>query len=118
MKSHNTPSNAAILGAKEISTSMPGIGSKISNALLSVFRAILIFCAKICLRILKEIGKCLLAVVGFVAGVIVEAAIDLRWLLLASLAVMALALLWKQSMHRSHQARLYELLHPPVQIAR
>ena len=100
MKSHNTPINAAVLGAKEIGTSMPGIGSKIGNTLLSVFRAILIFCAKICLQILKEIGKCLLAVIGFVAGVIVEAAIDLRWLLLASLAVMVLALLWKQCSHR------------------
>ena len=95
---------------------MPGIGAKIGNAILSAFRAILVFCAKICLRILKDLGLCLLSVVRFVAGCLVEAAIELRWLLLTSLALIALLLLLRQSMQRSHEARALDLGHTPDRI--
>ena len=118
MDTPNATNNASVLGSTVIGASEPGIGAMIGNALLSVFRAILLFCAKICLLILKELGMCLLAVVGFVAGVIVEAVIDLRWLLITTLAIMVIALIWKQSMHRAQQIRQYELAHPPVQISR
>ena len=110
--------NAPELGAKDIGAPKPGIGAKIGNALGLACQSILVFCAKICLRILKEIVVCLLAVVGFVAGVIVEAAIDLRWLLIITLTFISILLLWKESMNRSRQLRQYELLHPPVQISR
>ena len=96
-----------------IGDSKPGIGAMIGNALLSVFRAILLFCAKICLQILKELGLCLLTVIGFVAGVIVESIIELRWLLITTLALMVIVFLWKQSMHRSDEARALELGRTP-----
>ncbi|MFZ4779423.1 MAG: hypothetical protein ACOYM3_29020 [Terrimicrobiaceae bacterium] len=54
-----------------------------------------------CLRILKEIGADVLAVVRFVVGVFAETIIELRWVILTGLAVMAL--LWIWMMHDPHR---------------
>ena len=92
-----TPDNAPVLEAKGISK--PGIGAMIGNALLSACQAFLAFCARICLEILKEIGEAVLSVIRFVVEVFVEAIIELRWLVLTCLAVMALLWFWMQDPH-------------------
>ena len=55
----------------------------------------------ICLRILKEIAACVLravgVVIGFVVSVIVETIIELRWILLIGLSLMALLWIWMQN---------------------
>ena len=102
-----TPEHAPIAGTRGIGTSKPGIGSKIGNALLSVCRAAMASCATICLGILKEIAACVLwavgAVIGFVVSVIVETIIELRWILLIGLSLMAL--LWFWMLNDPHRPR-------------
>ena len=94
-----TPDNAPDLGTKGIGTSKPGISRKIGNALLSVCRALLAFCARICVAILKEIGETVLSVIRFVVCIFVETIIELRWFVLICLALMALLWLWMQNPH-------------------
>jgi len=94
-----------VLGTKGISR--PGIGSKVGNALLSVCRAVLAVCARICLGIVKELGEAILSVIKFVVEVIVETLIELRWFLLIGLSLMALLWLWMQNDPHRSRSRPY-----------
>ncbi len=98
-----TPENASVLGAKGIGTSKPGIRSKIESALLAVCWAFLAVCAKICLGMLKVIGEAVVAVVRFVIEVLAESIIELRWVLLIGLSLMAL--LWVSMQNDPHRPR-------------
>ena len=106
-----TPDNVPIAGTRGIGTSKPGIGSKIGNALLSV-----------CLGILKEICEAVLwavgAVIGFVASVIVETIIELRWALMILLALMGLLWLWMQNDPHRPSTKPYHLDPSPDRILR
>ena len=117
-----TPEHAPVLGTKGIGTSKPGIGPKIGNALLSVCRAVLAFCAKICLDILKEIGAGVLRavgfVIGFVASVIVETIIELRWILLIGLSLMGVLWFWMQNDPHRPRTRPYHADPAPGRIMR
>ena len=58
---------------------------------------------EICLPILKAISGAIFEVVGFVVGIFVETVIELRWVILVVLAVMALLWFWMQNdPHRPH----------------
>ena len=111
-----TPDNAPVLGTNGISR--PGIGPKIGNALLSVCRAAMAACATICLGILKEIAACVLWAVGFVVGVLVETIIDLRWILLTGLILMALLWFWMQNDPHRPRTRPYHADPAPGRIMR
>lgn len=113
-----TPEHASIAGT----TSKPGIGSKIGNTLLSVCRAAVASCATICLGILKEIAACVLwavgAVIGFVASIIVETIIELRWILLIGLTIMGLLWLWMLNDPHRPRTRPYRVDPAPDRIMR
>jgi hypothetical protein len=65
----------------------------------------------ICLRILKEIAACVLRAVGFVMGfvasVIAETIIELRWILLIGLTIMGLLWFWMQNDPHRPRTRPY-----------
>ena len=76
----------------------------------------------ICLRILKEIAACVLRavgfVIGFVASVIIETIIELRWILLIGLSLMALLWIWMQNDPHRPRTRPYRVDSSPDRILR
>ncbi len=116
MANMTTHDHAPVLGTR--GTSKHGIGAKIGNVLLSVCRAFLALCAKICLNILKELGEAVLAIVRFVVEVIVETVVEMRWVLLIGLSLMGLLWFWMQQDPHMRRSRPYHADPTPGLISR
>ena len=70
------------------------------------------------LRTLKAIGGAIFEVVGFVVGIFVETVIELRWVILVVLAVMALLWFWMQQDPRMRRPKPYHVDSSPDRIMR
>ena len=73
---------------------------------------------EICLRILKAIGEAVLSVIRFVVEIFVDAVIEVRWVVLATLAAMALLWFWMQQDPRMRRPKPYHVDSSPDRIMR
>jgi len=73
---------------------------------------------EICLLILKAIGGAIFEVVGFVVGIFVETVVELRWVILIVLTLMALLWFWMQNDPHRPRTRPYHADPTPSWISR